>query len=144
MNEGGPFWQWCGGSEEHGEHEWLGVNPRFGSPMTWRCPGSSGPDKNRYVRFRPPSRTRLVREGESPVTATFSDGSQMVSTVGCARCWGEGHTSLLFHVFLHPVVVGGQRFTHWATCPDTGEPILMCPRVERAPDAETRSGDPLA
>lgn len=45
---------------------------------------------------------------------------------GCARCDGEGHKGLVFLPLDHPVEVDGREvFTHWALCPENGEPILM-------------------
>ena len=49
---------------------------------------------------------------------------------GCARCHGEGH-DLVFRQLTHPVEFPGvdiPALTHWAICPDTGEPILL--RIE--------------
>lgn len=44
---------------------------------------------------------------------------------GCARC-GQNHDHLEFSRFRDPVQVGlGAKLTHWAPCPETGEPILM-------------------
>jgi hypothetical protein len=44
---------------------------------------------------------------------------------GCARCHGDGHT-LEFEPLLHPVEENdGSVLTHWATCPATGQPILL-------------------
>ena len=47
--------------------------------------------------------------------------------VGCARCHGEGHRGLFFYELKHPVETPeGEIFaTHWARCPQTGEPILL-------------------
>lgn len=44
---------------------------------------------------------------------------------GCARCDGEGHLGLTFHRLRHPVELQGCALTHWATCPTTGEPIML-------------------
>ena len=44
---------------------------------------------------------------------------------GCARCGGE-HPELEFRPLTRPVEVSQQVvFTHWASCPTNGEPILM-------------------
>jgi hypothetical protein len=43
---------------------------------------------------------------------------------GCARCDGEGHNNIVFCRFDRPAGTNGE-YTHWATCPTTGEPILM-------------------
>jgi hypothetical protein len=49
-----------------------------------------------------------------------------VEVTGCARCHGEGHW-LMFYPLTFPVELddGGPSLTHWATCPATGEPVLM-------------------
>lgn len=44
--------------------------------------------------------------------------------VGCARCDGDGHPNLTFKKFKLPAGENDE-WTHWATCPTTGEPILM-------------------
>lgn len=49
-----------------------------------------------------------------------------VDLVGCARCHGPGHHGLDFVRLRRPVEEDG--WTHWATCPNTGEPILL--RIE--------------
>lgn len=49
----------------------------------------------------------------------------IVTTVGCARCWGDGHSELLFNELTHPIEDSNGNFTHWALCPTTNEPILM-------------------
>lgn len=57
--------------------------------------------------------------------------------VGCARCHGEGHDDITFKPLKHPVSQDGKvRYTHWAPCPTTGEPILMLTSTqpESAPD----------
>ena len=40
--------------------------------------------------------------------------------VNCARC-GKTHESLSFAKLHKPIL----EFTHWQSCPQTGEPILM-------------------
>jgi len=50
---------------------------------------------------------------------------KLFSTVGCSRCHGEGHKDLSFKCFMIPVVIGDMTFKWWATCPVTGEPILL-------------------
>lgn len=52
--------------------------------------------------------------------------------VGCARCHGDGHDLLWFRKLRYPAEVKAANdtvddvvFSHWATCPTTGEPILM-------------------
>jgi len=44
-----------------------------------------------------------------------------VSIARCARC-GQNHKNLIFKRFESPP----DEWTHWALCPKTGEPILMC------------------
>ena len=44
--------------------------------------------------------------------------------VNCARC-GEDHYSLYFHHFKNPVKLDDHKFTLWAICPNTKEPIIM-------------------
>jgi len=39
---------------------------------------------------------------------------------GCARC-GEAHDRLKFQKLIRPI----KENTHWATCPTTGEPIVL-------------------
>jgi hypothetical protein len=48
-----------------------------------------------------------------------------IDTVGCARCEGEGHTGIVFVPLALPFECDSWRFTHWASCPTNGEPILM-------------------
>lgn len=44
---------------------------------------------------------------------------------GCARC-GSDHASLPFLRLQRPMEDNdGVAWTHWATCPTTGEPILL-------------------
>ena len=47
-----------------------------------------------------------------------------LDVVGCARC-GDTHRKLFFKPFVHRAA----HYTHFAACPETGEPILM--RVDR-------------
>lgn len=47
---------------------------------------------------------------------------------GCARC-GSAHDNLKVHRFENPA----DEFTHWATCPNTKDPILI-KFIETAPD----------
>jgi hypothetical protein len=44
---------------------------------------------------------------------------------GCARCHGDGHDDLLFEPLEHSLRAGATTLTHWARCPDNGEPILL-------------------
>lgn len=49
-----------------------------------------------------------------------------LSITGCARCHGDGHADLEFAPLTHPVEHDGAIIgTHFALCPETGEPILM-------------------
>lgn len=57
---------------------------------------------------------------------TFGDPATKTSVKKCARC-GEDH-ELEFQKFAAPV----EGFTHFATCPKSGEPLLM--KEEAAPD----------
>ena len=45
---------------------------------------------------------------------------QVLDTYGCARC-GEDHAGLDFRELTSPI----RDLRYWATCPKTGEPILM-------------------
>lgn len=61
--------------------------------------------------------------------------SQIVLDVGnCARC-RENHEGLVFRKLRRPV---SSEQTHWATCPTTGEPIIL--RI--MPDNTTRGLPP--
>lgn len=42
-----------------------------------------------------------------------------ISIQGCARC-GESHDVVTMMEFINPP----PGYTHWAICPETGEPIL--------------------
>lgn len=45
---------------------------------------------------------------------------------GCARCDGDGHPGLTFRRFARPIELPPVHvLTHWATCPTTGEPIVL-------------------
>ena len=47
--------------------------------------------------------------------------SNLITNIGfCARC-GKDHVGLSFYKFAKPA----GRDTHWAPCPETGEPILL-------------------
>jgi hypothetical protein len=53
-------------------------------------------------------------------------GKDFILTIhGCARCHGDGHEDVLWLTLTHPVEVGGHTLTHWASCPENGQPILM-------------------
>lgn len=52
----------------------------------------------------------------------------------CARCGGD-HYDLECNPFIRPVNDNdGMVWTHWATCPRTGEPILLVIRNLHAAD----------
>lgn len=75
------------------------------------------------------------RLGRVPVEEVATTEERLVFTLsieGCARCLGDGHDDLEFRKLTHPVTAGGYRFTHWATCPENGEPILL---TMTAPDS---------
>lgn len=49
---------------------------------------------------------------------------------GCARC-GEDHDHLEFQAFVrNPIEIGEVILTHYGTCPNTLEPILLRIREE--------------
>ena len=51
--------------------------------------------------------------------------TQFKTNVGnCARCGGN-HDVLLFRKLRRPVVAPDREWTHWASCPENGEPILL-------------------
>lgn len=54
-------------------------------------------------------------------------GEPFVASInGCARCRGEGHNNLVWHPLRYPVEWRDTTIaTHWAFCPELGEPILM-------------------
>lgn len=47
-----------------------------------------------------------------------------VRVTDCARC-GEDHGDLHMLHFKNPPVLSEEAFTHYAICPNSGEPILM-------------------
>lgn len=47
-------------------------------------------------------------------------GGLQVKVRSCARC-NSDHDVVFFKSFTRPV----ENYTHWGTCPNTGEPILM-------------------
>ena len=56
----------------------------------------------------------------------------------CARC-GNDHAVLMWRKFQRPVELDdGSRMQYWATCPDTGDPILLHV-VEQAEEVEEAS-----
>jgi 2'-5' RNA ligase len=57
--------------------------------------------------------------------AEDADGSRTADIGSCARC-GDDHTGLRFALLGRPVSqADGSAFTHWAPCPNTGQPIMM-------------------
>lgn len=54
--------------------------------------------------------------------------TKRLNIVGCSRCHGDGHSGLVFEPLRYPVEIKDGPLTHWATCPETGEPILL--RIE--------------
>lgn len=48
---------------------------------------------------------------------------------GCARCGGT-HETLDWKAFARPVEMDEGRYTAWATCPTSGDPILFMVREE--------------
>lgn len=70
--------------------------------------------------------TQLAKPQPDPSAIT---DSLVTDLVGCARCHGDGHERLTFRKLTRPVEaepgIRAYTFTHWATCPATGEPILM-------------------
>jgi len=57
----------------------------------------------------------------------MGDGHISVTNlVGCARCHGN-HDEMHFEMLTYPVELAKEPdLTHWASCPTTGEPVLMC------------------
>jgi hypothetical protein len=56
--------------------------------------------------------------GVANTNNTNADG--VFSIGNCARC-GEAHVDVTYHRFFNPP----PRYTHWAVCPKTAEPILV-------------------
>ena len=42
----------------------------------------------------------------------------------CARC-GNDHEGIIYRKLTNPMLAGGVILTHWALCPELGEPIMM-------------------
>jgi hypothetical protein len=53
---------------------------------------------------------------------------------GCSRCNGK-HKSLEFWRLGQAIEIRGERFDYWASCPETGEPVLL------QYDVGTKAGD---
>lgn len=60
--------------------------------------------------------------------------TQKIDLTGCARCCDADHEDLVFERLDQPMVSGtdGTTWEWWATCPTSGQPILM--RTEKAED----------
>lgn len=55
----------------------------------------------------------------------IDDDLVIVSDVKCcARC-GQDHKALHFDKLTKPGNILGVEFTHWASCPKSGEPVIM-------------------
>lgn len=53
------------------------------------------------------------------------DGVVLITSMPhCPRCRGS-HRDIKAQRFRWPVESDGQLHTHWATCPDSGDPILI-------------------
>ena len=64
---------------------------------------------------------RIPQTAPLPVViATNLSQAVPVNITGCKRC-GDNHPSLLFHAIFNPSDV----FNWWATCPTTGQPLLI-------------------
>jgi len=53
-------------------------------------------------------------------THPVTDGAQVIQVGCCARC-GEDHEGVVFIPLTRP----SDEFTHWAACPNNGEPIMF-------------------
>ena len=47
-----------------------------------------------------------------------------VDVRSCARC-GQDHEKLEFKLLTNPIPDGDFYWTHWASCPTNGEPVLL-------------------
>lgn len=55
----------------------------------------------------------------------WSKGGPVLSVDGCARC-GQDHDTLHYKEFANPIEDDdGTIWAYWATCPITGDPVLM-------------------
>lgn len=54
------------------------------------------------------------------------DDTITVDVASCARC-GQDHASVVFRPLTFPIEMdsGEPDLTHWAACPNNGQPILM-------------------
>lgn len=51
---------------------------------------------------------------------------RVVNVTGCSRCGGE-HREVKFLPFVKPPSYLGLTWTHWAICPETGDPVMLRP-----------------
>lgn len=65
----------------------------------------------------------LSSEGSEFNRGSVRDGELRV-VLGCARC-GQDHYNLPMYRFERSLTLIDEDFTHWATCPLTGDPILV-------------------
>ena len=82
-----------------------------------------------FSKRRPDLSGRLLLRSEDTVQGDAEAyETRMIAThegiTGCARC-GTTHETLYWKRFYKPVEVTGARFTSWARCPETGDPILF-------------------
>jgi hypothetical protein len=54
------------------------------------------------------------------LSITLTSSSVATNITNCARC-GKNHATVQAFAFVNPP----PRFTHWATCPTTADPILI-------------------
>lgn len=47
------------------------------------------------------------------------------SITGCARCGCDGHADVRWEALAYPFANVTGDFTHWAPCPNNGQPIMM-------------------
>lgn len=80
----------------------------------------------RGIAHKPPFNASPMFENFRTIHAPEKSGSVTVKLLsGCARCHGD-HPNLTYFKLRNPVVEdSGAVLTHYAPCPETGEPILM-------------------
>lgn len=72
-----------------------------------------------------------MTEGRTPLEVALQSGLSE-----CARCGGTHEDALVWHQFKQPPGEGSGEYRYWATCPATGDPILLwC-----GPDEEVTGG----
>jgi len=72
-----------------------------------------------YQKAREAEEEKWRRENAVKEASSFS-----TVITNCARC-GETHQEIKMVSFRRPIMTeSGPAWTHWATCPTTGEPIL--------------------